>query len=159
MMVLTASSLLSASLLFGSIMQAATLSREEPGDRGEAAPSISAEAALEQARRRYSTASTIPPGRDCEPAADGVIVVCAATEDPDRVRIPSRLDKGDDSHLAKDVRAPDFAPPPCVPNLLTLCPKLGAPPPPVELIDVTALPEAPVGSDADLIARGEKPPR
>ena len=38
--------------------------------------------------------------------------------------------------------------------IITVKTKMGAPPPPALLIDVTALPQAPAGSDADRIAKG-----
>lgn len=41
---------------------------------------------------------------------------------------------------------------------VTVTAKVGDPPPPAVMIDIEALPEAPPGSDADRIARGEDPP-
>lgn len=41
---------------------------------------------------------------------------------------------------------------------VTVTAKVGDPPPPTVMIDIEALPEAPPGSDADRIARGEDPP-
>ena len=51
-------------------------------------------------------------------------------------------------------RAPNFAKPSCKGQ--PGCFSFGKVPPPMIFIDVKALPEAPAGSDADLIARGEK---
>ena len=41
---------------------------------------------------------------------------------------------------------------------VTVTAKVGEPPPPTLMIDIEALPEAPPGSDADRIGRGEGPP-
>ena len=96
---------------------------------------------------------------ECRPGANvnGKIVVCADPLKNERERLPMRDQT--DSALSTDdgvPRAPDvfgirqnggvtfkgcFLPP--------------CPPPPMYFFDVTALPEAPPGSDADKIAKGE----
>ena len=120
---------------------------------GDPLPAITAEQALANARALTSAAK--PKSAPCPESANGEIVVCAEHEDPAKQYVPSDTDSGDpDDGVA---RAPDFAPhfhgnivdakgcfiPPC------------AGPPPL-IIDLKAIPEAPPGSDADKIARGEK---
>ena len=88
--------------------------------------------------------------------ADATEIVVCAPRDRDKDRYPGREQL--DSVQSTDIgipRAPDVSGmPPC----LAFCVKMsfGAPPPPMPIIDVKALPEAPPGSDADLIAKGEK---
>ena len=131
----------------------------------EASPEEVAERLIERAKEVYSVAEE-PPERpaDCVEVTDGtLIIVCAPIEeDPAQFRGRSRLEDGDDSHLSWDGAAPSvagkgiFSGPATVGGLcgfgLNPCP-----PPPVYYIDVTALPEAPPGSDADRIARGLAP--
>ncbi|MDP3858347.1 MAG: hypothetical protein Q8Q73_11380 [Stagnimonas sp.] len=88
--------------------------------------------------------------------ADASEIVVCAPRDPDKDRYPGR-EQLDSVQSTRDgiPRAPDFVPkypgvvvargcfiPPCAP-------------PPMIFIDVKALPQAPAGSDADLIAKGE----
>lgn len=118
--------------------------------------------ALRNAQQPPTNASNAygPPGPEeqCEPQEGDEIVVCAdAPDDPDQYRIGSSLDRGDDSHLSREIRAPDFSAPPCVPSLLTLCPRFGDPPPPAYIIDFAALPETPAGSDAERVGQGLAP--
>lgn len=121
----------------------------------DARPTVTAQQVFDTTRDAYGPPAPEP---DCEPQQGEEIIVCAEEpEDPDRFRIGSALDGGDDSHLSKDIRAPDFAPPPCVPSLLTLCPKFGAPPPSAYIVDFSALPEAPAGSDAERVGQGLAP--
>lgn len=118
-----------------------------------------------QPRAGQAGASTADE-RDCRRREEGArisgeIVVCGNREEDARYRLGPR-DEAANRHAEHtrdrgDPRAPDFAPPPCQPNLLTFCPTfgpLGAPP---VIVDFSRLPEAPEGSDADLIARGERP--
>ena len=81
------------------------------------------------------------------------IVVCAP-RDPDKERYPGReqLDsvRSTDDGIS---RAPNFAKPSCKGQ--PGCISFGKVPPPMIFIDVKALPEAPAGSDADLISKGE----
>ena len=117
---------------------------------------------LEEAEEAYSLPAP-PPERpaDCPDPVGNEIVVCAPVEgDPDRYRVTSRLEDGDDSHLEWTGQAPDVAGPGIFKGKATvggLCIVPPCPPPPVYMIDVTALPEAPPGSDADRIARGLAP--
>lgn len=126
-------------------------------------PQITAEQALAAAQQAYGPSE--PEGDvsvDCAEPTGDEIVVCAELEEQSQFRVPSSLDKGDDSHLGWDGDPPDVAGPgifrgPATVSGLCLIPP--CPPPPVYYIDVTALPEAPEGSDADKIAKGEMPPR
>ena len=91
----------------------------------------------------------------------GEIVVCGDRSENDRYRLgpPGEARK----RYAEETMdrglglAPDFKPPPCRPSLLTLCPELGAAGERPVIVDFDALPEAPEGSDADRIAKGETP--
>ena len=83
------------------------------------------------------------------------IVVCR-TRDDDADRLPLREEL--DSVKSTDdgiPRAPDLRPK--YPGVVVArgCFIPPCPPPPMVFIDVEALPEAPAGSDADLIAKGE----
>ena len=118
---------------------------------------------LERAREAYTLPEPEPERpADCAVSGDDtVIIVCAPIEDdPDRYRVPSQLEEGDDSHLSWNGEAPDVSGPGIFKGPATvsgLCIVPPCPPPPVYMIDVTALPEAPPGSDADRIARGLAP--
>ena len=83
------------------------------------------------------------------------IVVCAP-RDPDKERFPGReqLDSVKSTYIGIP-RAPDLRPVYPGPVVARGCFIPPCPPPPMIFIDVKALPEAPAGSDADLIARGE----
>lgn len=118
---------------------------------------------LERAREAYTEDEPAPEQpADCEVSGDEtMIIVCAPIDDdPDRYRVTSRLDKADDSHLSWGGQAPDVSGPGIFKGKATisgLCIVPPCPPPPVYMIDVTALPEAPPGSDADRIGRGLAP--
>ena len=87
------------------------------------------------------------------------IVVCAPA-DPEAHRYPGRENlesvRSTDDGLP---RAPDLRPVYPGPVVARGCFIPPCPPPPMVFIDVKALPEAPLGSDADLIAKGEMPER
>ena len=91
----------------------------------------------------------------------GEIVVCGERSENDRYRLspPGEARK----RYAEETMdrglglAPDFKPPPCRPSLLTLCPELGGAGERPVVVDFDALPDAPEGSDADRIAKGETP--
>jgi len=117
---------------------------------------------LERAEDAYRLKEDEPQRpADCPEPEDGEILVCAPVEgDPDRFRVPSRLKRGDDSHLSWTGQAPDVSGPGIFKGPATvggLCFIPPCPKDPVYYIDVTALPEAPHGSDADRIARGLAP--
>lgn len=84
------------------------------------------------------------------------IVVCAPT-DPDKDRLPLRGDL-ESARSTNDglPRAPDLSPRYPGTVVATGCFIPPCPAPPVYYVDVKDLPEAPVGSDADLIASGQK---
>ena len=84
------------------------------------------------------------------------IVVCAPRESREN-RFPGReqLDSVKSTYDGLP-RAPDLRPVYPGPVVARGCFIPPCPPPPMIFIDVKALPEAPAGSDADLIARGEK---
>ena len=98
-----------------------------------------------------------PPKRRCGvAAANGEIVVCAPDRGEDQ-RIPSTTDSNPTSREALYdglPRAPQLDRGSCKGQ--PGCQSFGYAPPPIYYIDLKALPEAPAGSDADLIARGEK---
>lgn len=82
------------------------------------------------------------------------IVVCAET-DPDKDRLPGREDLESVRSTNDGLpRAPRFDRGSCKGQ--PGCVGFGSVPDPVYYVDVKDLPEAPVGSDADLIATGEK---
>jgi hypothetical protein len=91
---------------------------------------------------------------DC-PAEDPLnksIVVCAP-DTSERYRVPP---SSDDTHAATGTRGgltpPDmYGGPPCT----MVCIRGGYAPPPVYYIDLSKIPDAPPGSDADKIAKGE----
>lgn len=129
----------------------------------QSAPTITAEEALAQAEEAYGPPA---PEKECAPQKGDEIVVCAEEEqDQSQFRVKSSSELEPESQEALDdgtPRAPDVAGPGiftgpatvgglCIPGLQK------CPPPPALIIDVTALPQAPEGSDADKIAKGEMP--
>ena len=98
-----------------------------------------------------------PPKRGCGAAAsNGEIVVCAPDHGEDQ-RIPSTATSDPTSHEALYdglPRAPQLDRGSCKGQ--AGCQAFGYAPPPIYYIDLKAIPEAPAGSDADLIAKGEK---
>lgn len=118
---------------------------------------VSAEQALEQSRKVYGPP---PPRGNCPQDRENTEIVVCAEEDQSEFRVQSTAELDPDGPAALDdgvPRAPDFRPPPCVPSLLTMCSKFGGAAPPPVMVDFSALPEAPEGSDADRIAKGLKP--
>ncbi|MEL7690245.1 hypothetical protein [Citromicrobium bathyomarinum] len=132
------------------------LAQQDAGDEDVVGPM------LEEARKTYRVDPPEPERpADCPEAVGNEILVCAPVEsDPDRYRITSSLDKGDDSHLSWGGEAPDVSGPGIFKGPATvggLCFIPPCPKDPVYVVDVAALPEAPPGSDADRIARGLAP--
>lgn len=81
------------------------------------------------------------------------IVVCAPRDrEKDRYLGREQLESVQSTRTGVP-RAPDFAKPSCKGQ--PGCFSFGKVPPPMIFIDVQALPKAPAGSDADLIAKGE----
>ena len=112
---------------------------------------VTAEELIERASAHYALEEA--PSGACPEPVGNEIVVCREVEDPDRYRVPSDTDRG----VARDhvPRAPDLEP--RYPGVVVArgcyigpCPR----PMPV-MIDLKAIPEAPAGSDADRIAKGE----
>ncbi|MEJ2456796.1 MAG: hypothetical protein P8Y58_01070 [Novosphingobium sp.] len=87
----------------------------------------------------------------------GEITVCAPDEEEFRVQSTAELNPYsaealDDGRL----HAPDVSGlPNCSPGSRNGCIGIGSVPPPVYMIDLSSIPEAPAGSDADKIAKGE----
>jgi hypothetical protein len=109
---------------------------------------MTAEELIERARSYYSAEE--PAARTCPEPSEGEIVVCGEVGDPDRYRVPSDTDRG----VPKDEvpRAPDVS---GLPDCSSGCMRVGKTPRRPLLIDLDTIPEAPPGSDADKIARGE----
>lgn len=122
----------------------------------------SANDAIMQAKKVYGPP---PPRNQCnDKGAKDEIVVCAEEEQDDsafRVKSSSDLDPKSRQALRDGLpRAPDVAGDGIFKGKSTVggvCLLSGCPPPPAYLIDLSELPKAPEGSDADLIAKGEKP--
>ena len=86
--------------------------------------------------------------------ADASEIVVCAPRDSDKDRYPGREQLESVQSIRDGLpRAPDFAKPSCKGQ--PGCIGFGKVPPPMIFIDVKALPQAPAGSDADLIAKGE----
>ncbi|WP_168157376.1 hypothetical protein [Erythrobacter sp. QSSC1-22B] len=100
---------------------------------------------------------------DADPDAivSNEIVVCAQVQDQTEYVLKSREEASNDyAASTMDVgnpQAPDLSPPPCVPSLISFCPKLGGPVPRSIETDFSRLPEAPAGSNADRISQGLAP--
>jgi hypothetical protein len=109
-------------------------------------PTVTAEQALENARAIFSGA----PKRaaPCPEAGGDEIVVCAEHDDPETQYVPSATDSGDPDDGVP--RAPD------VTGLPSGGMRIGKTPRHPLIIDLKSIPEAPPGSDADKIARGEQ---
>jgi hypothetical protein len=97
------------------------------------------------------------PARRCGvPAANGEIVVCGPDRGEDQ-RIPSTAASDPTSREALNdglPRAPQLDRGSCKGQ--AGCMGFGSVAPPILYIDLKAIPDAPEGSDADLIAKGEK---
>jgi hypothetical protein len=123
------------------------------------APTITAEQALENARAALSAAPR--KAAPCPDARGDEIVVCAEQEDPAKQYVSSNTDSGDTDDGTP--HAPDVSGMPQCPSegftfsgSLSFCAKhLGKQPRQLYIIDLKAIPEAPAGSDADKIAKGE----
>ena len=92
------------------------------------------------------------------------IVVCI--DRGDDLRVPSTAESDPESRAARRAldgnipSAPDVAAIKCRKGADGVCRgNIGRAPPPIYVIDPAAIPEAPAGSDADKIAKGEMPDR
>jgi hypothetical protein len=110
------------------------------------APAVTAEQALENARAVYSAER--PKPAPCPEATGDEIVVCAEHEDPAKQFVPSNTDRGDPDDGVP--RAPDVS------GLPSGGMRIGKTPRHPLIIDLSKIPEAPPGSDADKIAKGEQ---
>jgi len=120
------------------------------------AEGVSARDAIEQARKTYGPP---PPRKQCRDQGDSEeIVVCAEEEQDDaefRVKSTNELDPDSREALNDGLpRAPDVAGDGIFKGKGI---SLGGAPVPAYMFDLSELPQAPEGSDADLIAKGEKP--
>ena len=136
----------------------------EPADIEAEAPEsqqITAEEALAAAEEFYGPPPPEPEvSFECENPKGNEIVVCAALEEQSQFRVTSSMDRGDNSNLSWEGDPPDVSGPGIFkgPATASGCIKgVTCPPPPAYIFDITALPEAPPGSDADKIAKGEMP--
>ena len=135
---------------------AAQTTQDRGQDRG-----ATAEEAMQQAKKTYGPP---PPRTQCKKnGSKDEIVVCAEEEQDDsqyRVKSTSELDPNSREALRDGVpRAPDVAGDGIFKGKATvasLCVIGGCPPPPAYMFDLSELPEAPEGSDADLIGKGKK---
>ena len=107
---------------------------------------------LEQAKAVYGVKD---PRAACRPKVGDEIVVCA--DHGEDQRVPSTAETDPNSREARRAldggipRAPQFDRGYCA-----SCQHFGSVPPPVYYVDVTKLPAAPAGSDAEAIANGEQ---
>jgi hypothetical protein len=110
---------------------------------------MTAEELIERARSYYS-AEEPAAAQICPEPSEGEIVVCGEAGDSDRYRVPSDTDRG----VPKDEvpRAPNVS---GLPDCSSGCMRVGKTPRRPLLIDLDTIPEAPPGSDADKIAKGE----
>jgi hypothetical protein len=116
------------------------------------APTVTADQAL---RKYQDLIGPVVPRRvqTCPDTPNDEIVVCAKTEDPATQYVPSDTDNGgtDDG----TPHAPDVSGLPSCSGASKCIQHLGAQPRQLYIIDLKAIPEAPAGSDADKIAKGE----
>ena len=107
---------------------------------------------LEQAKVVYGVKD---PRAACRPKVGDEIVVCADHGEDQRVPSTAEIDPNSrEARRALDggiPRAPQFDRGYCA-----SCQHFGSVPPPVYYVDVTKLPAAPAGSDAEAIANGEQ---
>jgi hypothetical protein len=131
-----------------------TLNYKEPETVSD--DQVTAEEALERNGNIYGPP---PPRRNCKQNPDNSeIVVCAEEEeDQSEYRVKSTAELDPTGAAATDdgiARAPDVSGDGIFKGDGIL--KFGSVPPPAVMFDISELPEAPEGSDADLIAKGKK---
>lgn len=127
---------------------------------------ITAEEAAANAKQAYGPPPPRKKAQDCPKTDVGEdeIVVCGDEDiDQSEFRVKSTAELDPDSREATNdglPRAPDVAGDGIFKGKATVsggCFLNGCPPPPAYIFDISELPEAPEGSDADKIAKGEKP--
>jgi len=131
---------------------------QDPADDGDR---LTAEEALQRNQTVYGPP---PPRRACKTEAENSeIVVCAEEEeDQSEFRVQSTAELDPASREATNdglARAPDVGGEGIFKGegmVTGGCFLQGCPPPPAIIFDISELPEAPEGSDADLIAQGKK---
>lgn len=134
----------------------AGLAMAMPLSAQQQSPSSTAEKVIENAREAYGPPS---PKKKCEEQSSDEIVVCAEEQEQSQFRIRSD-ERAEDDYARETMHegnppAPDVAGPGIFKGKATF--GFGAPPPPALIIDFSALPEAPPGSDADRISKGLPP--
>ena len=118
-------------------------------------PTVTADQALINAQNLYAVPPP-PKAKPCPVSTTNEIIVCRQLENPTGQYVPSDIDSG----------VPDDGGVPRAPTNITMMPQGGmvvmrgcfippCPPPPALIIDLKSIPEAPAGSDADKISKGE----
>ena len=123
----------------------------------ESEKSIAERAAAADAREK---ALLEDPAKRCKREAENSreIVVCADPDRNNRDRLPLRNETDTAKSTRNGVpRAPDLDDLNCKTHPRGPCFSFGRAPPPIYYIDLSKIPEAPPGSDADKIAKGEIP--
>ena len=91
-----------------------------------------------------------------ESRRQGEIVVCGFDRG-EQWRVPSTAESDPTSRQGRDTGVPSAPNVSSLPDCSRGCIGFGKVPPPVYVVDFSKLPEAPKGSDADRIAKGEMP--
>ena len=91
-----------------------------------------------------------------ESRRQGEIVVCGFDRG-EQWRVPSTAESDPASRQGRDTGVPSAPNVSSLPDCSRGCIGFGKVPPPVYVVDFSKLPEAPKGSDADRIAKGEMP--
>lgn len=123
-------------------------------DAPEPKPLTAAQRAQAMIAEEHNLVSTKGHREDCPvDPLNNTIVVCAPDTSA-RYRIPP---SSDDPHTPSGTRGGGLTPPDMYggPPCTGVCIHGGHAPPPVYYIDLSKIPEAPAGSDADKIAKGE----
>lgn len=133
-----------------------SLAAPPPPQAPAAAPATPPVAEPDLAGALLTTARVTRPRRAAcgEPGANGEIVVCGA-DHGEQWRVPSTADSDPESRQGTDTGVPQAPNVSSLPDCRHRCIGFGKAPPPLYIIDLRKMPEAPVGSDADRIAKGE----
>lgn len=137
--------------LVGLVLVSAPAMADPPPDPGSVDQKV--DAMIQTSRQVYGVEQ---PQRGCKPAAPGEIVVCVDRGRPQRVE--STADGDPNSLAARRFRNGGMPTPPQLDHgYCPSCPHFGWVPPPAYYVDVGSLPQAPEGSDADRISKGDAP--